>query len=110
MLFRSFYLHDDPNSIILLPNQVNLARAIKSFDAKIAKLEEIKDKFRGQLMRSLSTEMKYKGDGFTVYFSDKPDRLDQRAVRQILREAGVPEDEYVVKGEGKQMNIREKKT
>lgn len=102
-----FYLHDEPTYIQLSTKQLAMVRAIRAFDDKIKQLEQSKQKFRHVLQGQLATGMKYSGSNFKVYFSDKPDRLNQEAAKTILSSAGVDYTDYMIKGEGKQMNIRE---
>lgn len=102
------YLHTEKEYVDLQPHQLALVTAIKSFDEKMEKLEAIKGRFRAQLEKQLSPTVRYRGGDWSVYFGDKPSRMDQKKVKEIMREAGVSEDEYMVKGEGKVMTIRAK--
>lgn len=104
-----FYLHTTTEALPLTPQQLALVRVIKGLDAKLAEIEEAKTRFRGQLSHQLSQTMNYRAAGYNVYWSDKPDRLNQQVAKEILRSAGVEYDEYMVKGEGRQLNIREPK-
>lgn len=105
-----YYLHDTPTpSIPLTQQQLALARTIKTLDSKVKKLEGLKQTLRGKLQGQLDDdEVKYTAAGISIGWQKKADQLTTAAVRGIMREAGVEESDYVKRGEGKQMVIREK--
>ncbi len=105
-----YYLHDTPESITLTDSQVSIARAIKVLDKKLETLQATKKKFRDSLQRQLSqvetiTKFKSSLGDVSISLIDNPDRLDQKAAREILRLAEVTESEYMSKGTGKQIRI-----
>ena len=100
------YLHDTPEQRELSAAHIATARAIKLLDRKIDQITKVKENLRSKLQNDLKSG-KYKsplGD-VSITFADNPMRIDTAKVDEIMAAAGVSEDEYKSRKDGKVMRI-----
>lgn len=100
-----YYLHDEKETSLITTVTERLAIAYKSIDNKIKELESAKSKIKDKILSALTTDESithYSNaiDTVSITLVNNPDRLNQKAAKAILSEAGVPESEYITRGSG----------